>query len=152
MVLIVRMTASRWLGSASSKSKRIFEIRSEPVWVEQATMFTWWSEMAFDTSRSSFDRSRAFTSIEAMNMSSPASPSHSTSIMRAVWAAASETALAQSARCTLTPRPRVMKPMISSPGTGVQQRESRTITSSRPSTWTPTGPLALALAPGRARP
>ena len=35
------------------------------------------------------------------------------------------------------PRPRVTKPMISSPGTGVQQRDSRTMTSSRPSTWTP---------------
>ena len=116
IVLIVRMTASRWLGSAISKSKRIFEMRSEPVCVEQATMFTWWSEMAFDTSRSSFDRSSAFTSIEAMNELWPPSLSHSTSIMRAVWAADSDTALAQSARCTLTPRPRVMKPMISSPG------------------------------------
>ena len=44
------------------------------------------------------------------------------------------TALAQSLRCTDTPRPRVTKPMISSPGTGVQQRERRTITSSSPST------------------
>ena len=52
-------------------------------------------------------------------------------------AAGSDTALAQSARCTDTPRPRVTKPMISSPGTGVQQRDSRTITSSRPSTCTP---------------
>ena len=40
---MVRMTASRWLGSASSKSKRILEMRSEPVCVEQATMFTWCS-------------------------------------------------------------------------------------------------------------
>jgi len=31
--------------------------------------------------------------------------------------------------------------MISSPGTGVQHRESRTMTSSRPSTWTPTSAL-----------
>jgi uncharacterized 2Fe-2S/4Fe-4S cluster protein (DUF4445 family) len=30
--------------------------------------------------------------------------------------------------------------MISSPGTGVQQRDRRTNTSSRPSTWTPAGP------------
>ena len=49
------------------------------------------------------------------------SPSHSTSIRRAAWALVSDTALAQSARCTVTPRPRVTKPMISSPGTGVQQ-------------------------------
>ena len=71
-------------------------------------------------------------------MASPVSPSHSTSIMRADWALPSDTALAQSARCTVTPRPRVMNPMMSSPGTGVQQRDSRTITSSRPSTCTPT--------------
>ena len=49
-----------------------------------------------------------------------ASPSHSTSISRAAWSLISDTALAQSARCTVTPRPRVTKPMISSPGTGVQ--------------------------------
>jgi len=36
--------------------------------------------------------------------------------------------LAQSARCTLTPRPRVTKPTIWSPGTGVQQRDRRTMT------------------------
>ena len=54
------------------------------------------------------------------------------------WSLISDTALAQSARWTLTPRPRVTKPMISSPGTGVQQLASRTSTSSRPSTWTPT--------------
>ena len=32
--------------------------------------------------------------------------------------------LAQSPRCTETPAPRVTKPMISSPGTGVQHRAS----------------------------
>ena len=66
------------------------------------------------------------------------SPSHSTSISRAACSAISDTALAQSARCTLTPRPRVTKPMISSPGTGVQQFARRTSTSSSPSTCTPT--------------
>ena len=68
--------------------------------------------------------------------------------MRAAWSWPSDTALAQSARCTVTPRPRVMKPMISSPGTGVQQRDRRTITSSRPSTCTPTRRAAPALAAG----
>ncbi len=57
---------------------------------------------------------------------------------------ASDTALAQSARCTDTPRPRVTKPMISSPGTGVQHRDSRTMTSSRPSTCTPAAPVRVA--------
>ena len=60
--------------------------------------------------------------------------SHSTSMSRSRDRLASEAALAQSARCTETPRPRVTNPMISSPGTGVQQRERRTIMSSRPST------------------
>ena len=58
-------------------------------------------------------------------------------------------ALAQSVRCTDTPRPRVTKPMISSPGTGVQHRDRRTITSSSPSTCTPT--VAPLRRRGRAR-
>ena len=105
-------------------------------------MFTWWSESAFDTSRSSRERSSAFTSIEATNTVS-ASPSQSTSMSRSLWPVDSDTAFAQSARCTDTPRPRVTNPMISSPGTGVQHRESRTMTSSRPSTWTPAPSLRL---------
>ena len=49
-------------------------------------------------------RSRALTSIEAMN-TPPGSRSHSTSIRRSAWPSASDTALAQSARWTDTPRP-----------------------------------------------
>ena len=74
-----------------------------------------------------------------------ASPSHSTSMTRSLWPVDSDTAFAQSARCTDTPRPRVTKPTISSPGTGVQHRDRRTITSSRPSTWMPRVVGALAL-------
>ena len=48
------------------------------------------------------------------------------------WASA--TALEQSSRCTETPRPWVMKPMMVSPGTGEQQRARWIMTSSRPST------------------
>ena len=101
-------------------------------------MLTWWSDRALATSRSSRERSRATTSTPARNTAPERSPSQSTSIRRVAWSLISDTALAQSARCTLTPRPRVTKPMISSPGTGVQQLARRTSTSSRPSTWTPT--------------
>ena len=45
--------------------------------------------------------------------------------------------MTQSARWTETPLPRVTKPMIGSPGTGVQQRASLTHTSSTPLTTTP---------------
>src|SRR5258708_6382039 len=59
------------------------------------------------------------------------------------------TALAQSVRCTETPRPRVTKPMISSPGTGVQQRDKRTMTSSSPPTCTPASARRLQAAVAR---
>ena len=101
-------------------------------------MLTWWSLRALATSRSSRDRSSATTSTPAGTSPGLRSPSHSTSIMRVACSVMSDTALAQSERCTLTPRPRVTKPMISSPGTGVQQLARRTSTSSRPSTCTPT--------------
>ena len=41
-------------------------------------------------------------------------------------AVSSDSALVQSVRCTETPLPRVTKPMIGSPGTGVQHRASLT--------------------------
>lgn len=43
----------------------------------------------------------------------------------------------QSARCTETPAPRVTKPTMSSPGTGVQHFASLTSTSASPRTRTP---------------
>ena len=43
-------------------------------------------------------------------------------------------------RCTETPLPRVTKPRIASPGTGVQQRASLTHTSAMPLTTTPGSP------------
>ena len=63
-------------------------------------------------------------------------PSHSTSMMRSGCRFKSS-ALGQSARCTDTPRPRVTKPKMSSPGTGLQQRDRRTSTSSTPFTTMP---------------
>ena len=60
--------------------------------------------------------------------------SHFTPTMRSLWCVCKSSALTQSARCTEIPLPRVMNPMIGSPGTGVQQRASFTKTSSIPST------------------
>ena len=58
------------------------------------------------------------------------------------------TTLLQSPRCTETPLPRVTKPMIGSPGTGVQHLASLTQTSlSTPLTTTPGSPRAR---PGQA--
>ncbi len=64
------------------------------------------------------------------------SPSHCTSMMR-FGSFFRSAALGQSARCTLTPRPRVTNPMMSSPGTGLQHLDRRTRMSSRPFTTTP---------------
>ena len=57
----------------------------------------------------------------------------------------SASALVQSSRWTDTPFPRVMKPMMASPGTGVQQRATLTHTSSVPTTTTPGSPLRTRL-------
>ena len=61
---------------------------------------------------------------------------HVTSISRS-GSRSSVCAFGQSVRWTETPCPRVTKPMISSPGTGVQHRPSRTQTSGSPRTMTP---------------
>ena len=60
---------------------------------------------------------------------------HSTSILRSA-SPSSARMLGQSARWTETPRPRVMYPTISSPGTGLQHLEKRTSKSSIPLTKT----------------
>ena len=88
---------------------------------ELERMFTWFSESTPATSRSRRDRSSASTSTDTTNVAGW-SWSHSTSMKRWVCAE-SASAFAQSVRCTDTPRPRVTKPMISSPGTGVQHRD-----------------------------
>ncbi len=137
MRLIAEIIESRWPGSPSSNSKRIFETRSEPVCDVELRMLTWPSDRARATSESRRGRSRAFTSMAATNIPE-CSVSHSTSITRSSCPVESDTALAQSARCTDTPRPRVTNPSSSSPGTGVQHFDRRTMTSSSPSTWTPT--------------
>ena len=61
----------------------------------------------------------------------------STSTMRSSWVSLRSARLTQSARCTETPWPRVTKPRMSSPGTGVQHLDRRTQTSAAPSTTMP---------------
>src|SRR6185437_10813174 len=73
---------------------------------------------------------------------------HSTSTIRS-GSASSEAALVQVLRCTDTPPPRVTKPRISSPGTGVQHFASLTQTSEAPLTTTPGSPAGRRL-PARA--
>ena len=81
-------------------------------------------------------RSRHSTTISTWKSAS-AEPSHSTSIMRSGCAIRPFT-LGQLARCTDTPRPRVTKPTMSSPATGLQQCARRTsISISPPLTSTP---------------
>ena len=89
------------------------------------------------TSRSRFMRSSASMNTSTLNdVPLDGAPSHDTSMMRSGWFIRSW-AFGQSARCTDTPRPRVTNPRMSSPGTGLQQRERRTSTSSMPFTTTP---------------
>ena len=86
-------------------------------------------------SRGSLVESRASTWMVTANTLGP-EVSHSTSMMR-FWSRRRLSALGQSSRWTLTPWPRVTKPMIGSRGTGVQQRASFTQTSSGAATTTP---------------
>ena len=76
------------------------------------------------------------------------STSHSTLMMRS----RSRTLLAtvrQSRACTVSPRPRVMKPTIGSPGSGLQHLANRTRRSSTPRIRTPCSVFARAAAEGR---
>ncbi len=113
--------------------------RSRDVATLADRMLTWWSDRIRVTSESSRLRSSASTCSWTRNTLA-AEGAHSTSISRSGWLS-SDSALVQSARCTETPLPRVTKPMIGSPGTGVQQRASLTHTSAVPTTTTPGSPL-----------
>ena len=131
------ITCWRWLGSASSKVKVRVAIPSRPVRVVDEMMWMPWSEIADVTSRSSFVRSRASIWMRCREGALlPVVPPHLghppfARDLQAPWRSG------QSFRWTETPRPRVRKPTIVSPGTGVQQRASRTRRSSCPSTITP---------------
>ena len=100
--------------------KRRRVIRSRPVVEFAARMLTCWSESTVAISESSRVRSSASTWI-ATTKEVGLPSDHVTSIMRS-GSRRSVLTFGQSARCTLTPWPRVTKPTIPSPGTGVQQR------------------------------
>ena len=76
------------------------------------------------TSRKSRDRSSALTSTPARSARGARHPDRLDEPLRLRPRRLS--ALAQSARCTDTPRPRVTKPTMSSPGAGVQRQDRRT--------------------------
>ena len=93
-------------------------------------------EIASEMSRSSPWRSSATTSTSAENGASPVLP-QSAGISRSRCSAASPVMFGQSARCTITPRVRVMKPMIGSGGTGLQHLAMSVAMLFTPSTSTP---------------
>ncbi len=93
-------------------------------------------------SESSRARSSASTWMATRNIDC-AVGAHSTSTSRSGCDLRLE-AFVQSARCTETPAPRVTKPRIASPGTGVQHLASLTHTSEIPRTMTPASPPAAA--------
>ena len=128
-------TEFRCAGSAISKTKRDTATRSRLVETVADRMFTWWSDSTRVTSESSRDRSIASTWIWTRNRA-VVPESHSTSRIRSGWDRRAAM-FAQSARCTETPSPRVTKPTISSPGTGVQHLANLVHTSETPLTTTP---------------
>ena len=134
-------TAPRWVGSASSKVNRLIATRSRLVCTDADRMLTRSSASALVTSESSRCRSSASTWM-ATRKTAPGWLAHSTSTSRSALRCRSA-ALVQSVRCTLTPPPRVTKPRISSPGTGVQHLASLVQTSVIPWTTMPGSPLAL---------
>ena len=131
MARTARSTWPRCLGSPISKVNRLTATRSRLVVTEADRMFTCWSDSARVTSDSSRVRSSASTWMATRNTESsvgrPAHVDQPLALESGRWAR-----FTQSARCTDTPWPRVTKPMISSPGTGVQHRDSRTHTSGAP--------------------
>ena len=110
--------------------------RSLVVVTDADKMLTCWSEMERVTSDSSPVRSRASTWIATRNSESSVGDQR-TATSRSGSESSRCRRLVQSARCTETPWPRVTNPVISSPGTGVQQRDSLAQTSAAPSTTTP---------------
>ena len=140
MLLMVREQRVEVATGRRARSRSAcLEMRSVPVWVLQARMLTWCVGQRRATRRAAGGTGRGpCTSIDADERAGAGRSSHSTSISRSRLAGRRATRRWRSRlRCTDTPRPRVTKPMISSPGTGVQQRDRRTMTSSRPSTCTP---------------
>jgi hypothetical protein len=133
------MTWSRWAGSPISKVNFEMATRSREVWTDAERMLTPLSESTRVTSERRRLRSSASTA-SWTRKTVPAEGAQETSMSRSGWDRR-ESAFVQSARCTDTPFPRVTKPMIGSPGTGVQHRASFTQTSDMPLTSTPGSPV-----------
>jgi hypothetical protein len=108
--------SSRCTFEPISKTKLLLERCWESAEKEAERMFTPWSPSTVVMSRTSLARSQASTQIST-ERTLGSSLSQATWISRPESLASSPT-LVQSVRCTDTPRPRVMKPMISSPGEG----------------------------------
>src|SRR5215472_614661 len=104
-------------------------------------MLTCCSEMDLVTSESSPVRSRASTWMAARNLELSLGD-QCTDTTRSGCEAIRCCTFTQSVRCTDTPFPLVTKPVILSPGTGVQHLDSRAQTSAEPSTDTPESPSA----------
>src|SRR6266496_1149510 len=126
-------------GSPISKVNLLTATRSLVVVTDADRMLTCWSEMDRVTSDSSPVRSRASTWMATRNSESSVGDQR-TATSRSGWESSRWRRFRQSARCTETPWPRVMNPVISSPGTGVQHLDSRAHTSAAPSTTTPESP------------
>ena len=103
--------------------------------VDDERMLAPLSEMAIVTSLSRPRRSDASMTISTWNSVAP-EVSHSTSIMRP-GSLMRPLTLGQVERCTETPLPRVTKPTMSSPATGLQQRARWTRRSGSPLAMTP---------------
>ena len=113
--------------------------RSLVVVTDADSMLTCWSEIARVTSESSPVRSSASVWMATRN-SEPSRGDQCTLTTRSGWDSSRWRRLTQSERCTDTPLPRVTKPVMESPGTGVQHLDRRAHTSAEPSTTTPESP------------
>src|SRR5659263_620136 len=127
----------RWSVSAISKVNRRVASRSREVEELAERMLTWLSESTRVTSESRPVRSRASTCICTRKTPEPSLFQETEMIRSGSFSNCST--LPQSCRWTEMPEPRVMKPMIGSPGTGVQHRATLTHTSEEfmPSTTIP---------------
>src|ERR1700683_1418666 len=134
-------TCRRCSGSPISNVNLLSATRSRLVLTVADRILTCCSEMALVTSDSRPVRSSASTWIAARNLElSLGDQCTETTRSGSDWTRCCT--FTQSARCTETPLPLVTKPVILSPGTGVQHLDNRAQTSPAPSTETPESPGA----------
>ena len=114
----VRQTRWWWLSPVATSN--VFTARSLPVVRHVACeMFIPASLIACEMRASTPGRSSVITLIDTGRFTSEARSSQATSTRRS---GSISSTFSQAAVWTVTPRPRVMKPAMSSPGTGLQQR------------------------------